>query len=181
MNYRLIRSPRKTLSLAIGPDLMLTARAPLGMPVKDIEAFIREKSRWIERNMVRARQTVPPEPTEAERLALIRRAKRELPALVARWAPQVGVSPMPISVTGARTRYGSCSQTRLNFSWRLFLKPDEAIEYVVVHELCHILQRNHSPAFWRRLAALDPAWRASRDALRTAWRLVPRWVQEETG
>jgi len=64
-------------------------------------------------------------------------------------------------------RWGSCSAAnRLAFSWRLILAPPEAIDYVVVHELAHMKEKSHAPAFWRLVAAASPDYREQRDWLR---------------
>lgn len=79
----------------------------------------------------------PPEPTEAEREALLARARSELPQRVAHWSRVTGLVPTGVKITGAKTRFGSCnSRNSLCFSWRLMQYPDEAIDLVVVHELC---------------------------------------------
>jgi hypothetical protein len=72
-----------------------------------------------------------------------------------------------ITVTGARTRWGSCSQAnRLCFSWRLILTPEPVIDYVVVHELCHTLEKNHSARFWNRVGAILPDYKQRKALLK---------------
>ena len=72
-----------------------------------------------------------------------------------------------ITVTGARTRWGSCSPAnRLCFSWRLILTPESVIDYVVVHELCHTLEKNHSMKFWNKVGAILPDYKARRALLK---------------
>ena len=94
-------------------------------------------------------------------------AKETLPPLVAHWAQRMGVQPAGITVTAARTRFGSCSgKNRLSFSLYLMAYPEAAIEYVVVHELAHIRHHDHSPAFYREVEAYLPDWRARRALLR---------------
>ena len=80
---------------------------------------------------------------------------------MARYAAIMGVTPTGITVTGAKTRFGSCSyQNRLCFSWRLMAYPDEAIDYVVVHELAHIRHKNHSPAFYSFIEQVLPDYKS---------------------
>ena len=86
---------------------------------------------------------------------------------MAHWAQRMGVQPTGITVTAARTRFGSCSgKNRLSFSLYLMAYPETAIEYVVVHELAHIRHHDHSPAFYREVEAYLPDWRARRALLR---------------
>ncbi len=95
-----------------------------------------------------------------------REARSELSARVARWAPAVGVVPAGLKINGARTRWGSCTaRNSLNFSWRLLLCPAGQVDYVVVHELCHILQKNHSPNFWALVEGVLPDFRTRRESL----------------
>ena len=98
---------------------------------------------------------------------MIRRAKEILPPKVAHYAALLGVEPTGLTVTSARTRFGSCSgKNRLSFSWRLMDYPEEAIDYVVVHELCHIRHHDHSPAFYDLIASVMPDHKARRALLR---------------
>lgn len=87
--------------------------------------------------------------------------------MVAQWAQRMGVQPAGVSVTAARTRFGSCSgKNRLSFSLYLMDFPPAAIEYVVVHELAHIRHHDHSPAFYREVETYLPDWRQRRALLR---------------
>ena len=79
---------------------------------------------------------------------------------VAAYAPEVGVVLPPIRISSARKRWGSCGGLgRLNFTWRVIMAPLSAVDYVVVHELCHLLRRDHSPEFWRLVGAVMPDYR----------------------
>ena len=96
-----------------------------------------------------------------------RQAKAVLPERVAYWAARMGVEPAGITITAARTRFGSCSgKNRLNFSLYLMDYPAEAIEYVVVHELAHIRHHDHSTAFYGEVARYLPDWRSRRALLK---------------
>jgi len=84
-------------------------------------------------------------------------ARRELHATADHEADRVGVHYQAISVRDQRTRWGSCSRSgRLSFSWRLVMAPPEVLEYVVLHELCHLREFNHSRSFWRLLESVRP-------------------------
>lgn len=94
-------------------------------------------------------------------------ARRFFTVRVADYATLTGTQPSDVKVSEAYGRWGSCSaQNVLNFSWRLIFAPPALIDYVVVHELCHIGCMNHSPAFWRRVAAVLPDYKQRRQALK---------------
>ena len=98
-------------------------------------------------------------------------AREELIKRVAFYAPKLGVQPAGIRINGAKGRWGSCSgKNRLNFSWRLMLVPEHCVNYVVVHELCHILHHDHSRAFWQEVERFFPDWRECREQLAEAVR-----------
>jgi predicted metal-dependent hydrolase len=79
----------------------------------------------------------------------------------------LGVSYNKLNITSARTRWGSCSsRANLSFSWKLIRTPEEIIDYVVVHELCHIIELNHSKRFWQLVEQLCPEWKTRRKWLR---------------
>lgn len=169
MKVRVIRSRRRTVSLEIQRDLSVLIRAPLGMPEEEISRFLERHRDWLARHLeeARARQERHPEPSPEQAEALIRRAKEILPGKVAHYAAEMGLYPTGITITGARTRFGSCSpKNRLCFSWRLMDYPEKAIDYVVVHELAHIRHKNHGPQFHALVASVLPDHRERRALLR---------------
>ena len=87
-----------------------------------------------------------------------------------------GIRPDKVQINSAATRWGSCSGKRtLSFSWKLIQCPRECVDYVVVHELSHLHEMNHSPAFWRRVAAVLPDYATRRRRLNEFARALPRW------
>lgn len=113
---------------------------------------------------------IPDAPMEILRpavAALYRQAARQLlPEIAARYTPLVGREPAQIRISSAKTRWGSCSaQGGLSFSWRLMFATPGAIDYVVVHELAHLVEFNHSPRFWALVEAILPDWRERRQSL----------------
>ncbi|MEG2382214.1 MAG: SprT family zinc-dependent metalloprotease [Oscillospiraceae bacterium] len=172
MEYTLIRSKRKTLALEITPDLGILVRAPLRCSKKDIERIVREHEDWILSHIEkqRERKLAYHEPTAEERLALINRAKLELPQKVAHYAEIMGLTPNGITITNAEKRYGSCSPKNcICFAWRLMQYPDAAIDYVVVHELAHIVHRNHGPDFYALIATVFPDYKQRRGLLKVEY------------
>ena len=167
--YQLPRSARKTLSLEIRHDGRLVVRAPLRTTQRQIDEFIANHEAWIASNLEkqRLRREARPEPSDQEREALVRLAMERLPGRVAHFAAIMGLYPAGITITGARTRFGSCSgKNRICFSWRLMQYPEEAVDYVVVHELAHIRHKNHSPAFYACVEQVLPDWRERRQMLK---------------
>ena len=168
-DYTLIRSRRKTLSLEITRAGEVLVRAPLCCRQEIIDAFLASKAEWIRvhQEIQARRRAAHPEPDDAQRAALIARAKSVLPQRVAHFAAQMGVNPAGIRITGAKTRFCSCSgENRLCFSWRLMLYPDAAIDYVVVHELAHIVHKNHGKEFHALVASVLPDHKARIELLR---------------
>ncbi len=130
-------------------------RAPRYCSDAVIAAFIEKHRDWIEKHMA-AHRTY----TDGEIAALRAKAKVYIPLRVAYYAPLMGVKPTGIKITSARTRYGSCSpKNGLCFSLYLMEKSERAIDYVVVHELAHILRRDHSPAFYREVEKILPDYK----------------------
>ena len=167
--YELRRSRRKTLALEVTREGQVIVRAPLRVSVKQIERFVAAHADWIARAPARQRERLAahPEPDDKRRAELIRRAKAELPPKVARYARLMGVQPTGLSITSARPRFGACSgKNRICFSWRLMDYPEAAVDYVVVHELAHIVHKNHGPQFWALVERYMPDYRARRALLR---------------
>ena len=108
----------------------------------------------------RSRLEAYPEPDEAERARLTALARDVIPEKVRHYSRIMGLYPTAVTITGARTRFGSCSGTnRLCFSLRLMQYPDEAVDYVVVHELAHIVHKNHGREFYALVQSVLPDWR----------------------
>lgn len=88
-----------------------------------------------------------------------REARRRIADVVRREAERLGYEYQAIGIRDPRTRWGSCSRRgNLSFSWRLLLGPDDVLEYVVVHELCHLREPSHRKPFWRLLESVRPGW-----------------------
>ena len=168
-DYTLVRSQRRTLSMELKRDGTLVVHAPVKLGRGRIDEFVASHETWIARARARLAQRLAthPEPTEEERKALLARAKAELPQRVAYWSRVTGLMPSGVKSTGARTRFGSCSgKNSLCFSWRLMQYPDEAIDLVVVHELCHIAHHDHGPGFYALLESILPDYRERMKLLR---------------
>lgn len=173
-NYQTIRSSRKSISIEISPERKIIVRAPYFVTNREIRYFVAEKSGWIEKQLAKldaAEKERREHPavmlTNAEIEALGNAALKDIPARVRRYAPAVGVTYGRITIRNQRTRWGSCSaKGNLNFNCLLMLCPEEVRDYVVVHELCHRKQMNHSPAFWAEVEKVLPDYKNSRGWLR---------------
>ena len=111
---------------------------------------------------------LPPEGIKAACVQIYRLlAKRDLTAKALEFAKRMGVTPSAVKINGATTRWGSCSAQRsLNFSWRLVMAQDDVIDYVVVHELAHITEMNHSARFWTIVAGVLPDYKERQKRLK---------------
>ena len=141
MNVEIIRSKRKTLAIQICPDGRILARAPHRMKDAEIMDFVRQKSRWIHKNLEKIREQrkkmaqEPPVPqlSEQELQALADQALEILPDRVRYYARQIGVDYGRITIRNQKTRWGSCSgKGNLNFNCLLMLAPAEIQDYVAV-------------------------------------------------
>lgn len=169
MEYKVIRSKRRTVALEITRELEVVVRAPQRMSQKEIEKFVTAHAEWIRVHYARqaARVAAHPAPTDAEIAVYKQKAKDILPQKVAYYAAIMGVTPTSVRITSAQRRFGSCSSKNgLCFSWRVMQYPEEAIDYVVVHELAHIRQHNHSAAFYREIQKVMPDYKDREKLLR---------------
>ncbi len=162
MEYTVVRTARKTIAIQITPNGRVVVRAPKHMTGEAVRKFVESKRPWIEKHLAERGPGLPPF-TEAEREALVRKAKEIIPRRVAHFAPLVGVDHGRITIRSQRSRWGSCSgKGNLNFNCLLVLAPGTVLDYVVVHELCHRKEMNHSAAFWAEVARVLPDYRERR-------------------
>lgn len=175
MEYRVEvrRSKRRTIALSVEDNLRVLVRAPLRMGDAEVRQFVEKHRDWIETHIVlqRERRENAREFTLGEVEALRARARSLAEKWIGVYAPRMGVAPTGLKITSAATRWGSCSwKNGVCFSWRIALLPQEAAEYVVVHELAHIRQKNHGPAFYAEVAKVLPDYRRRVAVLKQAQR-----------
>lgn len=159
-SYRLIRSGRKTIAIELSRQGEILVRAPRRTPVKEIDAFFEKWEPWIDRHYDAWQKKVAAEaefdPTAEE----IEELRKKIADRVTYYSVRMGVAPRSVKITSAKTRFGSCSaKDGLCFSTKLIPHSDAAIDYVVVHELAHIRQKNHSAAFYREIEKILPDYR----------------------
>ena len=178
MNVKIIRSNRKTLAIQINPDLSVTVRAPIYASQREIERILKEKEGWIQKHIEKIREQEAKrkemygekgeygKSAEREYLSneeihkLAEKALEYIPKRVSYFAKQIGVTYGKITIRNQKTRWGSCSSKgNLNFNCLLMLTPPEVIDYVVVHELCHRKEMNHSGAFWAEVEKVIPDYK----------------------
>jgi len=210
--YKLVRSRRKTVAIHITKNAEVEVRAPLKMPKADIDRFVAEKEKWIEKSIGRREQInteksgftlhygdtvmlagnmypinvregkragfdgecfympsnlTPDEIKNAVVQVYKAIAKRIIQNKVVEYAKLMNVKPVGIKITSAKTRWGSCSgKNSINFSWRLVMADDDVIDYVVVHELAHIREHNHSPRFWAVVESILPDYKQRQNKLK---------------
>lgn len=159
---KIIRSKRKTLSLEVKENGEVVLRAPFWCSGKTIDAFVNEKNDWLKSALERQKKISENKvQLDDKRIAELKRsATILLPERVSYYSKLMGVEPTGIKITSAQKRFGSCStKNSICFSYILMLYPQEAIDYVVVHELAHIRFHNHSKDFYGFIESVLPDYR----------------------
>lgn len=160
ISYKLIRSDRRSIGIQITAEGVVV-RAPKGLTNAEIDRFVQSKRDWIESHLAKM-PTAQPKFSHEEIHALADEALKRIPERVRHFASLVGVTYGGITIRNQHARWGSCSSKgNLNFNCLLMLTPDHVIDYVVVHELCHRLEMNHSPRFWAQVERVLPDYRQS--------------------
>ena len=158
------RARRWTLTVPWGAPTTLTA--PPWMSEDEIARVIAAHRDWVAYERAKQRPRLRLDPSSVSEVEA-RRAARELVTMLCdEEADALGVRWSRIEIRDQKSRWGSCStRGTLSFNWRLVLAPFGVLDYVVVHELCHLREPNHSRRFWKLVEARRPNWRAHRDWL----------------
>lgn len=176
MNTEIIRSNRKSIEIKICPDGHIRVRAPFFVTDAEIADFLKEKSNWIEKHkrLLEEKQRKREQEAPVQRLTmqdiheLADQALKVIPDKVRYYAEKIGVDYGRITIRNQKTRWGSCSgKGNLNFNCLLMLTPEEVQDYVVIHELCHRKEMNHSAKFWAEVSKIMPDYKEKR-----------RWLKE---
>ena len=168
----ILRKRIKNINLRVKPpDGRIEVSAPLRVDASFVRAFVREKRDWIRKQQERIAaspqgRAAAASPDEVAQWREVVQAF--VPPLIAKWEPIMGVKAGKIAYRNMTSRWGSCqpSTGRICINVRLALYPPECLEYVVVHELCHLLERGHGPRFHALMDAFLPDWKAIRAKLR---------------
>ena len=177
--YEIVRSKRKSYGISIEADGSVKVRMPLHGSSATAKEFLSEKCDWIATHFLKQKLKAmiveekkadcpysEEQLKEAERYFRVQ-ARHYFPVRVGYFARQLGVLYGKITIRDQKTRWGSRSSSgTLSFNWRLMLAPKEVLDYVVVHELCHIKEMNHSPAFWREVEQVMPDYKIYRKWLK---------------
>lgn len=167
--YELIRAKRRSMSLKVDLDGTITVRAPYRTPVQTADWFVEGHRDWIEVRLKAGARIMAERPsyTDRERAEGRKQAAEVIKSRCRYYAPVMGVSYGTVTIREQKTRWGSCStKGNLNFNWKLVLMPPEILDYVVVHELAHRIQMNHSAAFWAEVGKILPDYKERRQWLK---------------
>lgn len=174
-------SDRRSYGISIEATGEVMLHLPLSGSVRDAARMAEEKRGWIIEKVLMQRQRIEEAQkkeaqrdksyTPEQRSALEKRyretAKEYFPKRAAYYAALLGVSYDRIRIAGQKTRWGSCSSNKtLSFNWKLMLAPPKVLDYVVVHEICHLREMNHSPRFWALVESLMPDYKQQRKWLK---------------
>ncbi len=168
----IIKSNRKTISIEIKPDSLVLVRAPFMMKDAEIRKFVKEKESWILEHLQKAearksQQGHIEKLTMEEIHKLADLALKVIPVKAKHYANLMNVRYGRITIRNQKTKWGSCSgKGNLNFNCLLMLAPDEVVDYVVVHELCHLIEMNHSKAFWEQVEQVMPDYKKQKQWLK---------------
>lgn len=174
--YHIIRSNRKSISIRIKENGDVEVRAPYYVTDKQIDNFVKSKSDWIieKRQEVLEYLSTLPEttPETAARIEYFEKkfrkaAKDYIPYRVEYFHQFTGGHYTSITIRDQKSRWGSCSGTgTLSFNYRLMMAPPKILDYVVVHELCHLTHMNHSKDFWNMVGSILPDYKESKKWLK---------------
>ena len=161
----------KNINLYIKPpDAQVLITAPPHASERRIRDFAKGKAQWIEKSRKRMLDSLEGRAEETSRSitdAQLGRLVDKVEEYARIWEPVMGVNATNWTFRYMKTRWGSCStKGNLNFNWKLALMPEEILDYLVVHELAHRVEMNHSPAFWAVVAEEIPDYKTRREWLR---------------
>lgn len=193
---KVIRSKRRTISIIVDKKGQVTVKAPSFATDKQIKGFIYEKKSWIEKKQGEAKEREKREnpyriiedgkvevlwdlgfinikkgdilPSEEYLVKYLKEKAREIISLrISILSKKMDLEPTSLRITSAKTRWGSCNgQNGVNFTYRLMFAPIEVIDYVIIHEMCHIVFKDHSKNFWNLVSKNCPHYKEYRKWLR---------------
>lgn len=161
-NVEVRRSKRKSAAIKITADMQIVVFVPLYVSDNEIERMVISKSKWIDEHMLKVQSTID-ERSKLEKITfeqvkeLADQAVEYIPKRVKYYAEKENFVYNKITIKNLVSRWVSCStKGNLNFNCLLMLTPDYVIDYVVVHELCHLREMNHSEKFWAEVEKIMP-------------------------
>lgn len=161
MNIKFIRSNRKTMAIEVNSKAEVIVRLPLYATKKEAEKFVADHYEWILKHCESAEEKRKLLEFTDEEIAFLKQsADNYIKKRVLQFSKIMDLYPKSIKITSAKTRFGSCSgDNRLCFSYILMLYPKEAVDYVIVHELAHIKEHNHSKRFYKLIEKYMPDYK----------------------
>ena len=168
MDYKIVYSKRKTLSICI-KDGAVIVRSPFGVSSERISTFVKSHGEWINHSLEKQqkRRAKFENLTEEDISALKREAKIYFVRETERISKIMGLKYGRITITSAKTRFGSCSSKgNISYSYRLMLYPEAARQYVIVHELSHLVYMDHSKKFYQLIEKYMPNYKEIRKLLK---------------
>ncbi len=165
--YTLIRSNRRSIAMSV-KDGKLIVRAPLTASREEIENVLKHHERWIGKHLELQEKAMDIEPLTPEELRVLAdRAVRELPELINRYAGLLHVTVNKITIRAQHSKWGSCTSAgNLSLNVLIMLMPPKVRDAVIVHELCHRKEMNHSERFYKLVYSVCPDYEESRKWLR---------------
>jgi hypothetical protein len=164
IEFQVVRTDRKSVSIQIKPDGQVVVRAPKKISDRELMKIVKSREAWIYAHLEKLKQSRQEmdktNMLSAEEIRqLADQALKVIPERVKYYAPLIGVDYGNITIRNQRTRWGSCSSKgNLNFNCLLMLTPPEVIDSVVVHELCHRKEMNHSRKFYQEIYRVYPEY-----------------------
>jgi predicted metal-dependent hydrolase len=169
ISYILVRAKRKSLRISINKQGQVVVNAPFFLPQVAIDLFLRERATWISSSQLKiSRQTQVPKAANVQELSRHKLvAKRKILERIDFYNQGKRFFIKNISIKNMTSRWGSCSaQANLNFNYRLIYLPDDLLDYVVVHELCHLIEHNHGKSFWFEVSKIMPDYKLLENKLK---------------
>ena len=158
--YEIIKSKRKSAAIEITRDLKIKVRVPKYFTNKMAEDFFERNKEWVNTHYEIQKKKFEQFSKDLNEEELLKKAWEVIPKKVEYYSKIMNLEPSGVKITGAKTRFGSCSgKNSLCFSWRLMAYPQEAVDYVVVHELAHIRHHNHSRKFYKLIESYMPDYK----------------------
>lgn len=170
--YQIIKSKRKSVGIEIKPGGMILVRIPKYLPAFQLDSILKEKKDWILKMYEKQKNATPIVVSQDPQIKYLEKqykkaAAEYFPKRVEYYIKLTGGRYQRIVIRDQKTRWGSCSSKgTLSFNWRLMLAPPRVLDYVVVHELCHITHMNHSKDFWNKVESIMPDYKIYRDWLK---------------
>ena len=174
LNIEIERRKIKNINIYVKPpngDVLVTV--PMRVSDEEVFRFLKKKEEWILKNheKVKNRQNSSQQEINLEQRKWL---EDKIIEYAMRWESIMKVHANGFTIRDMKTRWGSCAANgNLNFNWLLILAPPEVLDYVVVHELCHRREMNHSQAFWKEVEKILPDYRERQKWLKdNGWRLM---------